>query len=534
MRFIVLDRQEHRQKNLHGEATHNFTVNGYDTITITGLECNVQKGYRLLYQDKRGVWREFIVSSIDEIHDADGVHYAIYAENSLIEIAGDYISDLRNIEQGADVALSKVLSSSRWTGEAEQLGVATVTYYRTTGYDALSKTLEAFSCEFETEIIVTGNVVSNRILHLRKQIGQNTGKRFSFQKDMLSIKRTFGEQEVVSRLYGFGKGEEIGDGYGRRLTFASVNNGKEYVENSVAMERYGYKGRPFSAVKTFDDVTDPELLKRLTEEALAQLSQPQITYEASVVDLSDYGFDFEGCGIGDTVKIRDKDLNLAIEGRVLELEEDPDGIRPTRIVLGSYRSVYDQGLYALAADVERLVSKEGAYDAIVDVDQGILMDQVVNALNAQFDAHNSYVHYDPSVGFTITDNKDIDQSTWAMQLGALGFRIADNKLPNGEWNWRTFGTGKGLSADVITAGILQGGNSVWNLETGYINIGDGQLVYDPATNRLLIQGGDITGATGQDGKDGVGVVLSVTEYAYGGCEEIAPTDGWVELTETEG
>lgn len=42
----------------------------------------------------------------------------------------------------------------------------------------------------------------------------------------------------------------------------------------------------------------------------------------------------------------------------------------------------------------------------------------------------------------------------AMTLTGNGFAIADSKNEWGEWNWRTFGTGSGFSADEITTGFL--------------------------------------------------------------------------------
>jgi len=42
----------------------------------------------------------------------------------------------------------------------------------------------------------------------------------------------------------------------------------------------------------------------------------------------------------------------------------------------------------------------------------------------------------------------------AMTLTGNGFAIADSKDEWGVWNWRTFGTGKGFSADEINTGFL--------------------------------------------------------------------------------
>ena len=42
----------------------------------------------------------------------------------------------------------------------------------------------------------------------------------------------------------------------------------------------------------------------------------------------------------------------------------------------------------------------------------------------------------------------------AMKLTGEGFAVASSKNDDGTWNWRTFGTGKGFSADLIVTGLL--------------------------------------------------------------------------------
>lgn len=60
--------------------------------------------------------------------------------------------------------------------------------------------------------------------------------------------------------------------------------------------------------------------------------------------------------------------------------------------------------------------------------------------------------------------------TAAMTLTGNGFSIANSKDEWGNWNWRTFGTGDGFSADEITTGYL----SASRIEAN--SIGSGQLV----------------------------------------------------------
>lgn len=45
----------------------------------------------------------------------------------------------------------------------------------------------------------------------------------------------------------------------------------------------------------------------------------------------------------------------------------------------------------------------------------------------------------------------------AMMLSGSGFAIASGRREDGSWDWRTFGTGKGFTADEINAGTLNAG-----------------------------------------------------------------------------
>ncbi len=88
MRFAAYNLTGNRIGDLTGKARHHFVVGGLDTVTIDATECDVAKGYRLMYCDDRNVWHEFVVSSVALTHDANGVNYEVYAENSLVSLRG--------------------------------------------------------------------------------------------------------------------------------------------------------------------------------------------------------------------------------------------------------------------------------------------------------------------------------------------------------------------------------------------------------------------------------------------------------------
>ncbi len=496
MIFATYNFQGKRDKNLEGRATHHLVAGGLDTIEIEASDCSVRKGYRFAYQDKHGKWYEFIVASIDQYHNNNGVHYTVYGENSLVELkTSGIILDRRGSKSPAVRAIQIITDGTDWTGNADDLGLADFNFYHIPPMEALSETLKAYRCEFETTIRVEGTHFV-RSVSLKKHVGRNLGKRFSYKKDMKEIKRTINEEDIITRLYAYGKGEKVGEGYGRRIDFADINGGKPYVDNIDAQQTYGYLGRPMCAVRVYDDIADKEELIKQAKADLVIVSEPTVTYSASVISLQGYGMDFEGVGIGDTVRIRDKELNLTLEGRVTELKIDPDGEKETEITIGSIREASGEEYKSVAKTLERVTAKEGALDTLADPESFVNL--VIDGLNDAFKTTSSYAHFDPKDGLTFMDKPTIDLSRWAINIGSMGFRIAAGKMPNGQWNWRTFGTGEGFAADLICSGTLKAnlvnagmltdkkGNNYWDMDNGAINIGNGAIKYN-SNDGLRIQ-----------------------------------------------
>ncbi|HEY5576016.1 MAG TPA: hypothetical protein VIK34_04780 [Clostridiaceae bacterium] len=67
------------------------------------------------------------------------------------------------------------------------------------------------------------------------------------------------------------------------------------------------------------------------------------------------------------------------------------------------------------------------------------------------------------------DKEPGSPSYGAMALGTQGFMIAD-AIVNDEWDWRTFGNGKGFTADLIVLGHLLGGSVDFDLNQGILKI----------------------------------------------------------------
>ena len=382
-------------------AKRRQSINGEHTLEFETQDMAIEESHRIIYREpitKR--WREFIVTEIDDAHDQTGITRTVYAEDSFYETIGDFIEDRRFRNATATAALSAALEYSRWeVGQVDDLGLGTTNFYRESVKEAVQKKiLETWHAEFDTRIEVSGNQITRRIVNLRSQLGATLGKRFVYDKDMTEIRRTVSMTEFCTALYGFGKGEEIFDesgestgGYGRRIDFADINGGKAYVENTVARDKYGYiqngvRRHVFGKVE-FDDITEREALLTATIAELERRSVPKVTYECKVIDLRKYGMDFEGVGLGDTVVVMDKDLDVLVSARVMEYVDHPDNEEENEIVLGSHRKLITDQISSTEEYINNFRSKTGVWDrADIISENGIpasYIDGILAELNEQ-------------------------------------------------------------------------------------------------------------------------------------------------------
>ena len=127
---------------------------------------------------------------------------------------------------------------------------------------AIFKLEELYNCTFEFDC-------KNKIL---KVIDEGAERDYIVSKDInlekfIIKKDTY---EHYTRIYGFGS---------EGMTFSSINNGKEYVEN------FNYNKNIIPAVFRDDRFTDKVNLKKHCEELLKKHSKPLIEYELSIIEL---------------------------------------------------------------------------------------------------------------------------------------------------------------------------------------------------------------------------------------------------------
>lgn len=491
--LILLDRDETFIASLkYNKIQRKRELNGTNNLEFE-TNREVEFGQRIIFQDKQGIWNEYIIIDYFKTHGKDGVIYEVYNEDSTSELYGFFIEDMKPRNALASKVLADILQATRFeVGYVDDFGKKSFNLYRTNVKAALWKMLEVYQAEIQVRIEVEKNGRIHRYIDLRHSIGRNVGKRFTYKKDIGSIKKTTSTKELVTALYGFGKGEEVvgedgqpSGGYGRKIDFGEINGGKKYVEDEEARKKYGLgkeRVHIFGSVD-FDDCEDKEELLKLTKEKLKELSKPKITYELNVEDISRYeGYIGEGVDLGDIVLVKDEMIDTLVETRVIAIKDNPlEEINDSEIVLGNFikdlsdnmlayenlKSVFDNQRNRFNDELEKLANGvKSSY-----------MQRILEKFNKELNETGGWVYAEEGEGLLILNAPREGNPTQAINLKGGMIAIANHKNADGSFAYETFGDGNGFTANLIRAGILRGGKVFFNLEDGTFLIGESKEKY---------------------------------------------------------
>ena len=463
-------------------AKRTVSVDGTSLLDITTLDGGVDKNDRLLYKDGMGLWHEYIVQSVETQRDEGKPVTTVYCVDSIAELEDSYILDKRGRKTTAIERLKVALEGTRWKiGTVENGSIrhyADLSFYHQNALKSVQDITEKFGLELETSISVVNGKVTTRTVNLLEQRGnRNAERRFEYGCDLKSVKRTLMAEQVITRLYAWGKGEEKTDedgnatgGYSRRIGIKEVNGGVPYVDDVEAQKYWGV----LEGDVVFEDCTDRNELLRFAKARLSQVSKPQVAYEADVVNLGRAGFDANGVGVGDAVQIVDTTFTppIRVEGRVLKIEEDLlDSVDATRITLGNIHESYTQKRRAQEQKLDALIAQSDEWNAVADGNSLYVRD-LISRLNEVLNARGGYTYFTPNTGLLVYDKDKGKNPTTVTQIGGGFWRIADSKKSNGDWDWKKVCDGHGLFADRIYTGILSDaqGRNFWNLDTGEFSL----------------------------------------------------------------
>ena len=344
MKFFLLDKQQNIIGRLSEEyileATFTEEINTAGELLITlpakkRLSGNV---IHVLITNPSKDHSYLMFKIIKETVKDEEVEYTA-VESAYDELTSyGYIQDKRPTANAQTIA-EMILKDTRWhVGEIPDTSEAFISFYYLSVLDCLKKIVQTFDFEIGFDVLINDdeNQITDRRVNFYIKQGEQTGKRFEYGSNLLSIKQEQDTQNIYTALVGRGKGVQVSggdddntpDGYGRRITFANVEwskangdpldkpKGQEWLEDPDATKQLGFSdGHMRIGLEVFEDVDDPKTLLQKTYEALKTAERPQVQFSASVINTGELH-------LGDRVGITRNDIGIAYETRVFKVQHN--------------------------------------------------------------------------------------------------------------------------------------------------------------------------------------------------------------------
>lgn len=477
---------------IHDEGTRTLTM----MLDATDEKAELfATGNFIGFYDMDGYYQMFEIAEADTTA-GDASTLEISAEHVRYELAYEPIYDVRPTNTSVGLAIEQALAGTRWgLSYAVDAGANSVRGYYTDVLSYLSKIAETWGVELEYDLTISRNQVTARSVRALVRRGAYRGRRFEYSKDTQSIKGHLSTAKIRTALIGRGRGEEVGSTesgdptYGRRIGIDEVEwrrawgdptdkpLGQRYVEDAEAKAQFGIAGGTKNriGIVTFDSIDDPTELLLATWERLQELKRPEASYSLTVMDLERSEGPHEAVRLGDTVLVIHRAIKppIVLEARVSKIMRDLLSPENTKLELGDARSFISDRL----ADIARVTEKTQGIN-----DNGTFptdhLQGAIDALRNQLIASGGYDHAEvlQNKGILLENTNEQSEAYGALYLGPGIFAIADTK-DGGDWNWRTFGTGRGFTGDEIVAGtiraslvkILGTDRFFWDANSIYIN-----------------------------------------------------------------
>ncbi len=245
-----------------------------------------------------------------------------------------------------------------------------------------------------------------------------------------------------------------------RLTYQASLSSQQEIENTFAaamgdMLIDGYWSNTNYALG------QEELLYNEACEVMAQLSKPTVTYATTIQNLSCVsGYELERFQIGQLLRIWDEALSLNDQAYISKLVERLDAPEKDSVTItNDLTSLGSVSLDSIISQITGIAENVRNKKALYDRAQAIGSNGSIPAqrLEGMIDVLKTRLSSAVSNWYTDADGNLILESvngSSAMKLCGEGFMIASSRTDDGAWDWRTFGTGEGFTADMLITGFL--------------------------------------------------------------------------------
>ena len=348
-----------------------------------------------------------------------------------------------------------------------------------------------------------------------EHIGHGTDTTIELAVNLKTISREVDETAVITRLYPLGA--KLTDSE-KRLTIGTVNGGKDYIEDSSLIAKYGVISGP----QIWDDVTLASNLLSKGKEYLKSVNRAKVQYQITAFDLSRINKHIEQFELGCWYRVKNSLMGIDEDLRIVGISIDLDNPQASQLTFGDRFETLSGFMTA------KTQSLQSAIDNSEFRNRQVIDSKIENATKLITGAEGGHVILDPSEKpqrILIMDTADINTCKACIQLNknGLGFwKSSDGgSAKTGPYTnaWTIDGN---LVASFITALTLTGLKI--NNGSGTFSVSeDGHII----AKALTMLGGNINIETSS--KDNSVIKLSYKEWVL----ELSPLQ-WVLKNSTIG
>ena len=286
------------------------------------------------------------------------------------------------------------------------------------------------------------------------EIRENNDQKAKYGENIVDIDRVQEiDSDFATAIIPLGKKQDDGNGNETYLTIASVNDGKDYIQNDDAVAKYGL----ILKVVEHEDVTLPENLIKKGEEDLQEAIKSTSSITVTAADLSGIGANIESFRFMKNVKCVSKRHGLDFQSPIVALNRNLLDRSDYKITVGDTQKTYtgtsvtskrdSESKSEEIIDLEREARKKAIQELVSKMEKasGLYVTDI-----GEDGAHNWYLH----------DKKTLEESYVIIQVNDAGILFSDDggKTYNGV-SWDGIAILEkiytiGLDATYIITGIL--------------------------------------------------------------------------------
>ena len=406
-----------------------------DTEHLVGLN-------QVLVKDRQDDLRLFVITDVHEVWTTVGGTLQVNCEDiSINEMNNIIVSPFESLN--FQDTLTKTFKDSGWTLKygANWKDVDNTTF-KVENYDnmrsVIASIVDTYGCQFKFMAQENQFGEITRVAEVYKSRGNDTGKYFYYDRDLLGIERDINHAEIKTAIHPYYTGYD-GKTYSLK-GFAPANPDPDFKKDKASpliINREASKlfddGNSYRIMPYKTEVEgNPELVYREAIKELKKHAEPVYTYSVNVLLLQNMiGWEGEDIDLGDTVWMKERVGNreLGLEARVTAYEYHEDDPSKDVVTFSNFKEIDTTDVPELAERI--FVAYANSEDGTIDFST---TDSVGKAYMGVYTAAVSTQSTDPSTySWTRIKGEDgISAPTLNLTSSQQVMKFKSNGTPDGD------------------------------------------------------------------------------------------------------